>query len=291
MAVYAAVFLYFLIPRSDEFWSASLFYPLLVGVIVATIIIRRRTTRESRPEHMQPVDPSVAGYLRKRAVIVEVLMLRASAEHAVQMNAAKFHEGAWRQYLNAELRNLGIWEDLEPKEKDLLAAPEGRWSEQQICNLPEWAEQGRLLRWVLRLNDALTPLDRVPTSKAAPGFDEVLAGKAELLGSSDVRVERDNAGLYALRILGECEYRTPSAAEPIEGALELRNRIAGTSQGLMAGWGTVEEMDDDRLRELGATSFARWEYASYLVDQLSESRPISFETWRETEHNSGEAKG
>lgn len=295
MAVYAAAFLYFLIPRADELRSASLFYPLFLGAIVAAIIIRRRTTRESRPERMQPVDSSVARYLRVRAVILEVLMLRAFAEQAAQMNASKYPEGTWRQYSNAELRKRGLWEALEPKEKDLLAAPEGSWSEQQISDFPNWAEQSRLLRWVLRLDNSLTSLGRVQTSKGAagPGLDEVLAGNAELLGSWDVRVERDDAELYALRILGECEYRglAPIGAERVEGALELRNRISGTSQDLIAAPGTVEELDNDALRELGATSVARWQYTSYLVDQLSEKRPISFETWRKTEKNTIDPTG
>jgi len=122
-----------------------------------------------------------------------------------------------------------------------------------------------------------------------PGPEDILRQSKRVLGSWDVRGERDIALAYTARAFAELKARGLITVDPKleDWADEFRKESLGASKDYVAGTKTIEELDDEALRIFAATSAARERYAAYLVDQLSAKESVPFYLWSEAHSISG----
>ena len=227
--------------------------------------------------------PSVQRYFAERAAILASLVRRAASEIDLQRSGVR-PEVTTRQNENQLLRKYGLWEKLESPELDLVRVADGEWTVQQQNDLVAWSEQLRILRWVLRLDSELVPLEHFPRPdlRLASGITDpqrIAAAEMLVLNSWDVRSERDVAWVYVARISAELEVRGKRDVVCDSWARELREDLYGPSSDLLAGARTISELDDDTLMLLAIIASARARYSDYLADQLGADGPIPYTVW------------
>jgi hypothetical protein len=105
----------------------------------------------------------------------------------------------------------------------------------------------------------------------------------EMLRSRDLRLERESALAYTLRVIAEFKGRgvIPDDPKLADWADQLREVSLGASKDFLAGTRTIAELNDESLRMLGTSAAVRERYTAYLVDLLSAENPFSFLTWSE----------
>ncbi|MBC7928164.1 MAG: hypothetical protein H7039_21165 [Bryobacteraceae bacterium] len=299
---YVAVFGW-LIPwhtKEGAAWYYGFYAFILVTGLIALYFLRRShksdselltfslttTDRQARTEGFGS-SPAVRHYLRQRATILGCLISRAGSEiriHQGQISSST--EGIQRQIQNALLRQQRLWIRLEGAESELMAAAEGTWTEDQENEVINWCEYLRLLRWVLRVDAELIPLAH------SPDLDFSLTRNLPILrvlgecdestrDSWEVRVERDIALEYAVRLVAELNARKLIAgdAETDEWTNYVCSLSLDASTDYLAGAQTIGELKDEPLIFLGCVTAARERYASYLIEQLNSQAQISFPEW------------
>jgi hypothetical protein len=227
--------------------------------------------------------PSIQRYLAERAAILSSLVRRAASEIDLRRSAAR-HEATTRSNENQLLRKYCLWEKLESPELNLVCVADGEWTVHQQNDLVEWSEQLRILRWVLRLDSDLVPLEHFPRPdvRLASGIADpqrIPAAEMNVLNSWDVRSERDLARLYVARIAAELEVRGKYDVVCDNWARELRDELYGPSNDLLAGAMTISELADDALMLLAVIASARARYSDYLADQLGAEVAIPYTNW------------
>jgi hypothetical protein len=276
-------------------WAIA-FYTLLFGSgLLAFLILRRMRGNDDDvaafsitggPARRQAVESTrVRDYLYERLLIVASLLARAGSERYLEQHTIPpGAEVITRQLHNTLLREKGVWEKVEPAERDLLIVADGQWTTEQQSRLVAWCEELRLLRWVLRLDAELVPLAHFPSVDCSIAGD-VLTGRplpdVTPLGSWDVRPERDVALAYAARSIAELKARSllHSGSAPTDWAVEYRAECLGESTDFLAGARTIADLNEQELKTLAAMSCARERYAAYLVEQLGATTPVSFTLW------------
>src|SRR5579863_9915414 len=105
-----------------------------------------------------------------------------------------------------------------------------------------WCEQLRLLRWVLGIDTDLMPLAHFSKTDFAMSrglFARNSSARAnrQMLRSWDVRVERDIAAAYTMRIVAELKTRgvIPTSPELGSWSDQLRNESLGPSRDFVVG--------------------------------------------------------
>lgn len=165
---------------------------------------------------------------------------------------------------NEDLRKAELWDQLEREERDLAMASGGTWPEEARQQLVEWSEQTRLLSWVLNVDEALTPMWLMPKPEA-----DLLAlslGESDQVRCSwEIETERDIALGYLVMATKELEKRGLVQAEKGPSVEEVS---------LVVGTKVISELEDDELRLLAQTAFARAKYADYLKTILEQDRVI-----------------
>jgi hypothetical protein len=274
------------------------FYGFIFGAgAIACILLRRAYRRQDEllsfsltapprtvPQEADRVSPRIRAFLEERALIVGSLLTRAGSE--IYLDHHELPPGSevtTRQTQNALLRQHGLWDKLEPDEAVLARAPDGVWTVEQQSAVTQWCEQLRLLRWTLGIDAELKPLAAFPKvdmslSHGLPDPHVGFPGSRRTLMSSDLRVERDMAFAYTLRVIAELKSRALITSDPEleRWADPLRDEYLGDSTDYLAGSITIGELNDQDLRLLGAIATARQQYAGYLVEQLSSETPLSF---------------
>jgi hypothetical protein len=260
---------------------------------LAFLALRRRNQRDgellnysitgnaSAPSQPAAMAQPVREFLARRAHIVQALIMRAGAE----INRRDEREGVMRQIHNSRLRELDLWDNLEPNECGLMSSPEGSWTQVQQSELVTWCEQLRLLRWVLGVDAELVPLMHFP--QADPALMEGLPDLAALSGNSggqsswNMRIEKDIALGYAARVIAELKARNliVSNSELDEWASQLRDAHLGESSDLLAGAKSVGSLSDSDLMLFARIAITRERYGAYLVDQLAADKPIPHSAW------------
>lgn len=274
-------------PSSVQQANRVALYAVMFLVICFGAWLRRRSNQASPLRLSQyEVAPVIVSYFVERTQILTAIVMRGFGEigSSAGLLEAVASESA-RPIPNMLLRERHLWEKLEPVERELLSAPNRTWSEEQQNQVGTWLEQLRLLRWALGFDEDLTLLAHFP-EPAAIGLDAFEKNAAEQLRSSgDIRVERDLAADYFLRVVAELHHRGLLEESPdlVDWSGQLRENVAGPSTDLLAGSRTVGELDAEALRTFGGIVFMRWRYAGYLVDQWMAEMPISFAEWELTQ--------
>jgi hypothetical protein len=293
----AEVWMVFILPARD---GHGLFQMIFNGVVVAAGFVASTLIRRSNQKHAELLNFSLTGqnerqipeqvsstvrqYLEDRAVIAASLLARAGGEAYLENNEVPpGAEVVTRQIQNSRLRELGLWEKLQPGESALASAADGLWTAEQRMKCIAWCEQLRLLRWTLGIDAELVPLSHYPETEYSvanlPLRGSTLARSAgDTPASWDLRVERDTAFGYFARVIAELKGRSLITDDAeLEGwAEELRRDSLGPSVDFLAGAKTIGELSENRLRLLGLIAHARFQFAEYLVDQLQSTEPLPF---------------
>jgi hypothetical protein len=270
--IVAEDWLVFILPASD---GHGAFQTVFNGFVVATgfiaaLLLRRANRKQDEllnfsitgrnPRQLpEDVSPEIHRYPGERAVILASLLARAGGE--VWLEHHELPPGAevvTRQVQNTLLRQIGLWEKLEPTEIALVSAADGLWTAAQRMEVITWCEQLRLLRWTLGMDAELMPLAHNPQVDYSLARD-LLQGEAAarsgkpIRASWDLRGERDLALEYLARVLAEFKGRSLIAdSVELDGwADELREKSLGASVDYLAGSKTIGELSDEPLRLLG----------------------------------------
>lgn len=284
-----------------SFWAIPTYAVIFGCAILILLAIRRSHRRQdaffqsflSSGRGDSKSDSSsieVQQHLVECAVIKGALLARAASESFLKTK--EIPDGIviiTRQTQIESLRTQGLWDKLSLEEGDLLRAPDGYWTPEQIQQMVSWCEQLRLLRWVLGLDGEITPLAFFPRTDVSLSAEIVKHGRAlfdgkELLNSWDIRVERDIAREYLVRCLIEWQSRESihASREFAEWAAQARVQVAGPSDDLLAGVKAVGELENDELAYLQLIAGIRENFSDYLIDQVSTDRPIDFLVWSKT---------
>lgn len=303
--VYLAVYAAFLIGQVTSaagggIWNAVFYLVTFGSGLVAVLLIRRwhkkqdellnySITGQSRlhPQDASDASTEVRSYLQDRTLIIASLLARGGSEIYLHQNQlSPGSEVLTRQIQNGLLRERGLWSRLEQAEADLAAAADGRWTLDQQDRVVAWCEQLRLLRWVLRVDPELVPLQHFPALDYSLAHEllrqpEAVRNDRPMLRSWDVRGERDIAAAYMARTIAELKGRGLIVNGPqLEGwADELRAKSLGASSDYLAGSRTIGELPEPELKLIGSFAAARHLYCAYLAEQLNAIQPIPFSIW------------
>lgn len=234
----------------------------------------------------EDVPETVRRYLQERAVITASLIARAQTE--VYLRNHRLPAGPHvitRQIQNTRLRELGLWEKLEPAESAAAIAADGWWMEAQCVEVFPWSEQLRLLRWTLGVDDELSSLARSPRVDYASAHDllerglDCFSGRT-LRTSWDVSTERKMALAYFAYIVAELRSRSlidrPAPADAVD---DPRRESPGDYTDILAGSETIDELEDESLKALGLVAHARQHYGAWLVEILRGTTAKPYSEW------------
>jgi len=229
--------------------------------------------------------PYVIEYFRTRAIILASLLVRGRNELDLHNHRA---EGGMKTIVRREqiqfLRECGLWGALEPAELGLISAADGNWAPEQLNHLPQWCEQLRVLRWVLKIDTYLLPLSR------HPNLDFSVAGSIAKNGDAirckvslqplDIRPVRDLAYAYTLSVALEMSRR--GLIHPTERLEEKEREMrVGFFQkrgDFVVNGSYLWELENEELWSLFHVACIRHSYCQYIIDQLSANgvRPYQF---------------
>ena len=233
------------------------------------------------------VNPELEAYLISRLRILATLAVRGSAELlALQGKSDANAEGA-RIWANTHLRETGLWDLMEPEERDLATRESNGWTIQECSGVPVWCEQLRVLRWVVGIDPELQPLHWIPVQYGeVASLPPDLATVKLVRAPWETRAVRDEAWSYHIRIAAELHHRgllDPASLNPGAGAeLEkIRGNLLGESKDFLIGSQTVSATNSQTLLEINTVAFVRSNYAAYLTELPGEARVISLKDWRQ----------
>jgi hypothetical protein len=248
-------------------------------------------TRGTREDPVTlPIPPAIKQYLEDRTVIIAALLSRSGSEIYFESHQLPGgQEIITRQILNGKLRDLGLWDKLDPAESAVMSAPDQTWSREQKQQSIAWCEQLRLLRWTLRIDSEVMGLQHAPQidfSIARQLLEMKLPlsstryDRPVVLASWDLRAERDKSDFYAARLFAEsCSRNLMELVPRIDGLDSLRESNLGPSKDLLVGSKTVEQIDDSEVVRMTLTAWRRGQYAAYLTDVLSNAAARPFADW------------
>ncbi len=95
------------------------------------------------------------------ALVLAAMIDRAGSEALLKTKEmAEGVEIMTRQKLIAMLRSTGRWDTMSSADRELMMFPDGSWDWQQIHDAFRQIEDLRVLRWVLRIDTYLLPIDQ-----------------------------------------------------------------------------------------------------------------------------------
>ena len=267
------------------------------AAFIASFLIRRSNRRQdeslnftltgSNPRQLpEVVSPQVRQYLEDRAVILASLLVRAASESCLSCNELPpGTEIVTRRVQNSLLRQLKLWEKLDPSEAAPATLSDGLWTAEQGMDVIAWCEHLRLLRWTLGIDTELIPLAHYPHLDYSLARELLERRAVQSIGpvraSWDLRDERDIAQMYFVRVVAELKGRflLADAFDFGDWADEFRKESLGASVDFLVGPETVGDLSDERLRLLGLISHTRAQYTEYLACQLSGEDASPFPEW------------
>lgn len=282
----------------DNGGEGLLGYPILgvPGIAVAWWIARRNRRADEDFPHLLKPEPAPAWVdldLRRHSALLadEVLRTaalidRASVEAAFAMKVElRGPQESHRQRTLAALRStasrgepsIQLWDTLSRDEQDLLICSEGGWPTDIVWSTLARVEDVRTLRWLLRLDDVLTPFAfwrQEFTSAVEITANPNLLAEASSRQPPEIRVEQNEAQAMLLQCVNEGLVRGIYPAEDEDERMAIRRAVELRNDTLYDRDASSEE--DSSLCGLANAAFRRNFVLSRVVTYLYESEPARF---------------
>jgi len=213
------------------------------------------------------------------------LLHRAASERLLEKKLPTGVEVVTRRAHREKLRETGSWEDLPLQLRDLLLLPDGGWNPGQKRAAETCLEYFVVLRWVLRFDSWLRPLDRraeYSIRDVQQVLDPVPAHKlSDALPPWDVRVLRNTTdqrfARYWIEAIARGLVQINSSEHGTAEAKTVKDNIDSNRdvRDFLVGANTVSEMKDQQLGEEMVRCFHRWQILNVLVPVLAAEKPPS----------------
>jgi len=244
---------------------------LLVPFVIPVLWWRaRRAKQDEVLMHITPQEESkvrelsreeqerLLAHLKKLALFYAAMVSRAATEGFLKEKTLPegFEVIARRRHIDM-LREHGLWEEMEAKDRDAVMMPDGHWDWSMINDVVVSLETVRLLRWALRIDYFLPVVGYQLRSEW--NLAEELLTEAQWLKRSDklidldsVRTAREAASTYFIRCWAEGVsrgYYQADDEESREWARTVSENLAGkNSEDLVLGATLVGEVGEQELR-------------------------------------------
>ncbi len=255
-----------------------------LAILVARwIAISNRRSAESLLRLSARPDPPEED-LRAHAAKIGDLLLRTAVMVDRALGEVLFrehkipeaHAGIFRRRTLDVANRPGLWTGFTPAEQELLRSQEGSWPWEEVWPRLLQVEDVRVLRWVLGLDQVLTPFefltrDMAPALEVTTEPQRVATGRC--LAAYDLRPAQTMANAMVTRCVAEAVHRgvidEPNAAARHE-LVTLAERM-GADRGidLLLASGTVAEADPTTLEWTAQTAIRRLVVTTALIGYLN----------------------
>ena len=254
-----------------------------IGVVARWRVQTGKSLRESFAKP-SPADPDLGSHrarIAEELLRVAALVDRAGTEWMLQqdMDVGLEHGSGRRRTLDAA-QSPGVWEGLEEHERALLTGQEGCWPEGETWHMLMRSEDVRVLRWVVGIDEVLTPFEFLRQElmiavdlTAAPGKVE---GK-KCLPPWDLRPAQTVAQTMVARCAGEGMRR--GIYEGLDDDLVFfaeRLDASPTEDLLIASGTTIGNASDEELQRVSQAALRRLKALNRIVDFLHEEGTEQF---------------
>ena len=229
--------------------------------------VRQSSAELSTREHRR----KIADELLRTAILCD----RAGAEALHQeKKMTEEHRGVCRRRTLDLARRLGMWEGYGKVEQALLLSAEGAWDWEAIGRYFGRVEDVRVLRWVLRLDEVLTPFeflksDLTPALQTTTRPGE-LEGE-ECLASYDLRPARNEARTMMVRCIAEGVRRgfyQESDEERRKNLLEVAEEMGASGDDLYVGEARVSEATQEDVERTARAALRRVQVMTGVIQYL-----------------------
>lgn len=281
------------------FVLASGAFPMVAVFLVLAIPvvwwIRQRAKRDA-PLHITPqsdpipppppltpeAEASLREYLARLAILHAVLLDRAGSESFLRnQELPPGVEIVSRRTHIDLLRDINLWDDLAPSEREAIMMPDGHWEPERIHQINFGMETLRLLRWILRIDFFLPAVGRQPKGDYALAHDLVNAPKKALQAKQIIPLDTLQLALnaaeqYYLRCLAETIHR--GYTEPANDEIKqwASNAVASVQgkqeEDLTLGVKIISEADQSELLITSAYSQIRVHFLRWVRDLLRQEK-------------------
>ncbi len=186
------------------------------------------------------------------------------------------HTGICRRRTLDLAQRPDLWTGYTMEEQALLISQEGSWGWEQVWPRVLQAEDVRVMRWVLKMDDVLTPFeflepDVTPALQVTVKPETIR--KDDCLASFDLRPAQTMAQMMVTRCLGEGIRRgflTEDNPEARAEYLRFAERMAADeSQDMLVGPATVGTADQHRVEWIGQAALRRYRALTGLIAYLN----------------------
>jgi hypothetical protein len=284
------VWLIYVAMTSEHFgpWATTAVLVILIVCLGLAWAVRHSHSSEHATLRLAgtPLAPGETDLTAHRARLAALLLRTActidravcEASYQADRKAAEQREdkGQTRQRILNLARRADLWPEFDGHEQDLLMAPEGYWTPTDIWPRVMLIENVRVLRWVIELDDALTPFEAL-TPDLRPALD--LTQKPRLVEGAACRQPWDlrRAQTVAQKMLERCVQEgvhrgiLTTEDEAMRAAcLTLAQRMGeGRDEDLLLGNQTIADTEKDRLQWIATAALRRSVLLGTLIDYLS----------------------
>jgi hypothetical protein len=257
--------------------------------VAASIYFIHQWTESREQKRIRDLGPDVSHEITQ-ALLNEARMLaflldRVGSERFGEKKLPPGFEVVTRRVHREKLRTTESWEILPSLLRDLLLLPDGAWNLEQKQAAETCLEYFVVLRWVLRFDSSLPPLDRraeYSIKDAQQVLDPIPGNRLpDTLPPWDVRASRNETdqrfNRYWIEAIARGLIRPDDPHDGSEGAKSIKQSIDSNLEvrDLLMGANTVSELKDQQLGEEIVRCFHRWQILNVLVPVLAAEKPAS----------------
>ena len=232
----------------------------------------------------QPVAPSDLAEHRHR-IAAELLHLAAMVDRAGTEALHRQQQVAPENIGNTRRRALNcaskpeVWEIVPEADRELLRSAEGSWEWETIWPWITRSEDVRVLRWVLGIDQVLTPFEFLRSDLTVAVELTLRPDRVNgdvCLAAYDLRPEQTIAQTMVARCIAEGIQRGLLDETDVEARRQMvelaENMGSGENADLLAGSETVGQAKWDRIIWLGQAALRRTRVLTALIGYLNSSR-------------------
>jgi hypothetical protein len=230
-----------------------------------------------------PVTPDVGETVFRETCLLAGMLQRVGSERAMESGVEPGVEVITRRIVLERLRKDELLEGLEAPLLDLLFAVDGVWNEQQKRVVQSCWEFLAVLRWILSIDPALSPIWLSPEyhlRMASSLFDRSITANVQVLPPWEIRTERDRASSFFARCHVELAARDawPNASPELKKQAQLIKAdidSGALDEELLLGAKTISELEIEELWNCTLRSYRRREILELMVEISGGGQPAS----------------